>query len=66
MNGDTIIVSLEDSKAELKRFNEDMQRLYEGDAELRILADKLHHSRMMDGPACAKCIESVARQMGLL
>jgi len=36
---------------------------YTSDPEFARLADDIHHSRMLDGPACVQCMEIAAERM---
>jgi hypothetical protein len=53
-----MIITLENQKPsadEIERI-ESNQRRYDTDPELKKLADEIHNSRMMSGPACPQCI----------
>lgn len=40
-----------------------LRHIYETNAELRALADKIHHNRLMSGPACEQCIAMAERKL---
>jgi len=44
----------------------DLYRQYNSNSDLRKLADKIHHSRMMSGPACAQCISMAVYQLSVI
>lgn len=43
--------------------NNALVRQYEADPAIKELADEIHHSRMMSGPACPQCIEIAIHQL---
>lgn len=43
------------SKEEAEQIEANRKR-YEGDPELKAMADKIHHDRMMSGDACDQCV----------
>lgn len=46
--------------------NSELVRRYLNDAEFHYLADRIHSSRMMSGPACQQCMEMAEAQLKAL
>jgi len=47
----------------IERFmDEALHKVYDKNSELAKKADEIHHSRLMDGPACSQCIAMALMQ----
>lgn len=44
---------------------EALYKLYNDNEKLRLKADEIHHSRLMEGKACKQCIEMAIHQLKL-
>ena len=47
----------------IRNHEPELQKRYESDERFRKLADKIHHARLMDGPACTQCMAMAERQL---
>jgi hypothetical protein len=53
----------EEEVAAEQEIDDRLMERYRNDPELAKRADKIHHHRMMTGPACPSCIAMAIRQM---
>ena len=44
----------------------ELRSIYNGNQEVKKLADQIHHSRMLPGPACNSCIEMAIAKINKL
>lgn len=42
-----------------------LQKQYDASPEVQKLADRIHSSRLLSGPACPQCIEIALKKLGL-